>query len=184
MKRTPYKHPSISSCFSSINIINGKPLWFHRSFLDLFFSKVKRMLKRAVEITSLHNKASPQDVMSCNGFSDTFYSSVLSQFLTLWLTTSLCAHLDKCWISIEMVSAKTFVSITYCSMCLCRCGTWQTYCLETVGDKDTLCLFHRPLNLPPSRGSGNMRAERGHEVKHMHGQFNNFKLQVLCATIR
>lgn len=41
------------------------------------------MLKPMVEITTLRNRSSAQDVRSSNGFSDAFYSSVLSQFLTI-----------------------------------------------------------------------------------------------------
>lgn len=171
----------ISNHFLSINIENGKALWFRCSFLDLFFSKVNQMLKHVVEITTLHNKSSPQCVMIGYGFSDTFYSSVLSQFGS-WLPLYVKATGQM--LNQHRNGIKAFVSMTCCSVCWCRCGTWQTHCLETVGDKATRGLFHRPLNLPPSRRSGNKRAERRHEVGHMQRQFNNFNLHILRTTIR
>lgn len=96
----------ISNHFLSIDIENEKTLWFRCSFLDLFFRKVNQMPKHVVEITTLHNKSSPQYVMMGNGFSGTFYSSVLSQFGT-WLPC-IWRPQDKCWISTEMASRRLF----------------------------------------------------------------------------
>lgn len=138
------------------------------------------MPKHVVEITILHNKSSSVS----NDRQWFLWHFLFLCTFTMWLMTSLCVKETGQMLNQHRNGIKTLVSMACCSVCRCRCGTWQTHCLETVGDKATRGLFHRPLNLPPSRRSGNKRAERRHEGGHMHRQFNNSNLHVLWATIR
>lgn len=80
---------------------------WENTLISLFFPRpIFQMPKHVVEITTLHNKSSPQYVMIGNGFSGTFYSSVLSQCGS-WLPR-MRRQPDKCWISTEMASRCLF----------------------------------------------------------------------------
>lgn len=50
-------------------------------------------------------------------------------------------------------------SVTCVCVWVCEQGTWQTHCLETVGNRATCHLLHSPLSLTPSRRSGNVMRE-------------------------
>lgn len=147
------------------------------------------MLNNGEEITILHNmstRRSQRKWLLCHFL---FPCSPLS--LPLSVITSLCvtAFSQKCCFVPEQKSypssgnllCKLFWLAFCCIMCVCVhvCvnGTWQTHCLETVHDIVSCHLLHRPLNLPPSRCSGNiMRAETHNTVTqiHVHRQISSF----------
>lgn len=79
-------------------------------------------------------------------------------------------------VCVGMVKALWWQSDEPSVTCVCLSvwnGTWQTHCLETVGNRAICHLLHNPLSLTPLGRSGNvMREDIRHAVTqiHVHGQ--------------
>lgn len=90
----------------------------------------------------------------------------VGQYL-VWCVTWLLSKFVSVWL--KPCGGNPISHLWRVCVWVCEQGTWQTHCLETVGNRATFHLPHNPLSVTPSRRSGNvMREDIRRAVTQIH----------------